>query len=157
MKCTLIRAFVSALCALSVVLIGACDKASAPPEPFNPEVAAQHWNSAQKTWSETELSLLEGGRSLYRGRCAVCHLLSGEGQQTFGAPALKGSAIVKGDSDGLIRMVLHGRNSMPAFGRSVNDADLAAVLSYVRNAWDNTTADVITPAAVAAVRQPASP
>jgi mono/diheme cytochrome c family protein len=52
----------------------------------------------------------------------------------------------------LLTTVLFGRGTMPAFGKSINDADLALILSYVRNAWGNQQGDLIAAADVAAAR-----
>jgi mono/diheme cytochrome c family protein len=48
--------------------------------------------------------------------------------------------------------VLFGRGTMPAFGKSINDADVALILSCVRNTWGNQQGDLIDAADVAAVR-----
>ena len=130
-----------------------CDKAAeTPAEPVDLVVAAQTWNTVDKTWGDEELHQLVNGRILYKKRCAGCHLSSGEGQLTLGAPALKNSAVATGTTELLITTVLSGRGSMPAFRRSMTDADLAAILSYVGNAWGNSRGDVITASGVAAVR-----
>jgi mono/diheme cytochrome c family protein len=90
------------------------------------------------------------GRQLYQ-RCAVCHQPTGAGVPgTF--PPLAGSEWANAANAALpIRIVLHGlqgpvtvkgqkfNGTMPAFGtgQPMNDADVAAVLSYVRSAWGN--------------------
>lgn len=137
----------------AILFQSACGKApETPTEPVDLLVAAQTWNTVDKTWSETELYQLANGQLLYRKRCAGCHLSSGEGQLTLGAPALKNSAVATGTAELLITTVLSGRGSMPAFRRSMTDADLAAVLSYIGNAWGNSRGDVITESGVATVR-----
>jgi mono/diheme cytochrome c family protein len=133
-----------------------CDKAAeAPAEPVDLVVAAQTWNTVDKTWGDEELHQLANGRILYKKRCAGCHLSSGEGQLTLGAPALENSSVVAGAVDGLVTTVLSGRGSMPAFRQSITDADLAAILSYVSNAWGNNRGDVVTVPDVTAVRNSA--
>ena len=135
------------------MLLSACGQGAAPPAKVDIEEAARTWNTAQKTWSEPDLYQLEEGRRLYQKNCAGCHLSSGTGQQTIGAPALKGSAVAKGPVDALTALVLDGRNVMPAFRSSVDASSLAAILSYVRNAWGNDTAEVIKTATVATLMQ----
>ena len=131
----------------------ACEQDSAPPEKVDLVMAAKLWNTEQTLWNETELYTLEKGKRLYKELCSPCHLSSGEGQQqTIGAPALKGSFIAKSSAEALITTVLNGRNSMPSFRKSVNDVSLAAILSYVRNAWGNDSAEIIMPAEVEALR-----
>jgi cytochrome c oxidase subunit 2 len=53
-----------------------------------------------------------------------------------------------------IDIVLHGipGSAMQAFGGQLNDADLAAVITYERNSFGNTTGDVVQPSDVAAAR-----
>ena len=69
-------------------------------------------------------------------------------------PALKGSAIAKGDVAKHIDVVVNGVSgtAMQAFGPQLNDADLAALITYERNAWGNDTGDVVQPAAIKAAR-----
>jgi cytochrome c oxidase subunit 2 len=131
---------------------GCGEDPNAPMEPVDLEVAAQTWNTPDNRWGEVELFRLVEGERLYRKRCAGCHLSTGEGQLTLGAPALRNSAVAKGPVEGLITTVLFGRGTMPAFRKSLQDADLALILSYVRNAWGNQQGNLITMAEVAAVR-----
>ena len=133
-------------------LCGCGQNTNAPMDPVDLEVAAQTWNTPDKQWREAELFRLVEGERLYRKRCAGCHLSTGEGQLTLGAPALRNSAVAKGPVEGLITTVLFGRGTMPAFRKSLQDADLALILSYVRNAWGNQQGNLITTAEVAAVR-----
>ena len=135
-----------------LALCGCGQNTNAPMEPIDLEVAAQTWNTPDKQWDEAELHRLVEGGHLYRKRCAGCHLSTGEGQLTLGAPALRNSAVAKGPVEGLITTVLFGRGTMPAFRKSLQDADLALILSYVRNAWGNQQGNLIATAEVAAVR-----
>ncbi|MDF3054296.1 MAG: coxB, partial [Gammaproteobacteria bacterium] len=52
---------------------------------------------------------------------------------------LAGSAVVTGDLDQHIKKVLHGvpGTAMAAFSSQLNDVDIAAVITYTRNAWGN--------------------
>jgi mono/diheme cytochrome c family protein len=89
-------------------------------------------------------------QSLYNDNCSACHQASGKGVK--GAfPALAGDPLVQGDPTSLMTVVLAGRASMPGFKDDLNDADLAALLSYVRASWGNSGKPV-TPADVAAAR-----
>jgi len=67
-------------------------------------------------------------------------------------PALDGGAITTGPVAGHIGQVLHGKNLMPAFGKQLNDADIAAVITFERNSWSNATGDIVQPADVKAAR-----
>jgi cytochrome c oxidase subunit 2 len=105
--------------------------------------------AAAKEWTMAEL--MDRGRSTFNTTCAACHKPSGEGAPPV-FPALKGAKITTAESEKEHNMktVLFGRpgTAMQAFGTQFNAVDLAAVLTYVRNAWGNNTGDVIQPAAV---------
>ena len=66
-------------------------------------------------------------------------------------PQLAGNDFVMGDPDPVIDLVLRGRGGMPPFGGQLNDQQIAAVISYIRNTWDNE-APVVQPEEVSAVR-----
>ena len=121
-------------------------------EPVDLDQAVLEWSGKGRQWSDEELLVLEGGKRLYRERCAGCHQRAGTGSAVIGAPALKGSAVAKGDPDILIETVLFGRATMPAFRMSVDDEELARILSYVRNAWGNGSQDLVPASRVAALR-----
>ncbi len=92
----------------------------------------------------------EGGASLFAQNCSACHQLTGKGIP--GAfPALAGDAFPQGPQDQVIRLLLNGRGGMPSFRADLDDAQIAAVLTYVRSAWGNH-APPIAPSAVARVR-----
>ena len=103
------------------------------------------------------------GRQLYATTCSACHQLTGLGLPDV-YPPLAGSEWVTGDEERLIRVVLHGltgeievagetvSGAMPAWGESLDDASVAAVLTYIRSTWSNA-APVVTPATVARVRR----
>ena len=93
-------------------------------------------------------ALAADGQKLFLDNCAACHQRTGMGVP--GAfPALNGSKIVLGDPKGPIGRVLQGKGGMPSFQSDLSDADIAAVLTYVRGAWTNK-AKPITAAQVAA-------
>ena len=66
----------------------------------------------------------------------------------------KDGKIVLGPVPKHLDIVLHGiaGTAMAAFGSQLNDADLAAVITYERNAWGNNTGDIVQPADVKAAR-----
>ena len=90
------------------------------------------------------------GKAVFAANCAACHQATGAGIP--GAfPALKGNHFVQGDADAVIATVLMGRGGMPTFAESIDDAQLAQVISYIRQAWGNQ-AEPVTPQAVQTVR-----
>jgi cytochrome c oxidase subunit 2 len=105
-----------------------------------------------KTFSTAEL--VERGEKVYQGNCAACHQANGMGLP--GAfPALNGSKVATGPIADHIRIVLNGGRpgtAMVAFGKQLSDADIAAVVTYERNAWNNKMGDAAQPAAIAAAR-----
>jgi len=68
-------------------------------------------------------------------------------------PALKGSPVVAGDIDAHLEVVLRGvpGTAMVSFAH-LSDAELAAIVTYKRNAWGNDTGELIRPADVRAAR-----
>ncbi len=95
------------------------------------------------------------GEDKFATNCAACHQADGKGIE--GAfPALAGDAFIKGDPTPAIDVVLHGRAGMPAFDADLDDATIAAALSYVRGSWGNAETPV-TDAQVTAVRKGPKP
>ena len=47
-----------------------------------------------------------------------------------------------------IKTVLHGKNAMPSFKSQLSPKEIAAVITYERNAWGNNSGDLIQPADV---------
>lgn len=95
-------------------------------------------------------TLLAEGAALYTVNCAPCHQANGEGKLTR-FPALNQNAFVTNQSpQPLIRTVLYGRGVMPAFHVTLHDREVAAILSYIRNSWNNEAA-VIDPTTVQGV------
>jgi cytochrome c6 len=89
-------------------------------------------------------------QSQFLDNCSACHQATGKGVK--GAfPALAGSAFVQGDPKIVMTTVLNGRAGMPSFKDDLSDADLSAILTYVRSSWGNK-ASAIKPADVAAAR-----
>ncbi len=104
---------------------------------------------SNKTFTHAEL--LKKGEGVYKANCAACHQVGGTGGGPF--PALKGSKVATtGPVADHIKLVLGGKGIMPPFGPQLSDADIAAVITYERNAWGNNTGDTVQPAAVKAAR-----
>ncbi len=89
-------------------------------------------------------------QSQFMDNCSACHQPTGKGVP--GAfPPLAGSAFVQGDPKAVMTTVLNGRGGMPSFKDDLSDADLSAILTYVRSSWGNK-GSAIKPADVAAAR-----
>ncbi len=113
--------------------------------------AAAAADAAGKTLSKDEL--MAAGEKVYGTVCAACHQANGQGVPGV-FKALAGSPIAKGPVADHIDIVLNGKagTAMQAFGGQLSDADLAAVITYERNAWGNDTGDVVQAADVKAAR-----
>ena len=110
---------------------------------------------ANKPWTLDELKAR--GAKVYASNCAACHQATGKGlPPTF--PALSGSKIVNGPKQGHIHVLLNGvvkdgkPTAMVSF-KHLSDVDLAAVITYERNSWDNKTGEAVMPADVKAQRK----
>ncbi len=100
---------------------------------------------AGKTFTLEEL-MTEGER-VYLQSCAACHQPNGEGLAGV-FPGLKGSPIAIGDVAAHIDIVVNGKagSAMQAYKDQLSAVELAAVITYERNAWGNDTGDMVTPA-----------
>jgi len=96
---------------------------------------------------------MQRGQAIYDQQCAACHTAAGEG--IIGLfPRLSGAPLVQQPQvTSLIRVVLEGSRAvatdgaptgpaMPSFAWKLSDADIAAVITYIRNAWGNAAPPV---------------
>jgi cytochrome c oxidase subunit 2 len=108
---------------------------------------AAHANLSQK-------ELMTLGKTKYQQVCMACHKADGKGEPPMFA-ALKGSSVSTGKPISRhIALVLHGvpGTAMQAYKDQLNDEEIAAIVTYERNAWDNNTGDVVQPEDVSRVR-----
>lgn len=99
--------------------------------------------------SYTKAELMAKGQAVYKKSCFFCHGANGEGQGPF--PALVGSKITTGPVAAHINIVANGKpnTAMAAFAKQgLSALDIAAVVTYERNAWGNNTGDVVQPSQV---------
>ncbi|MFZ9507524.1 MAG: cytochrome c oxidase subunit II [Burkholderiaceae bacterium] len=105
-----------------------------------------------KEWTVADLSAR--GEKVYAANCVACHQANGKG--VAGAfPALEGSKLVLGKRDDHIAIMLNGKagTAMASF-KGLSDTELAAVITYARNAWGNKAEDnLVQPQAVKAARK----
>ena len=95
---------------------------------------------------------MERGEAAYGTHCMACHQQNGEGLPPA-FPGLKGGAITTGEVGGHLDIVLNGKQgtAMAAFNY-LSDADIAAIVTYERNAWGNDKGDLVKPEDVKAGR-----
>jgi cytochrome c oxidase subunit 2 len=104
-----------------------------------------------KTFDIAEM--MTRGEQVHLANCAACHQANGAGIP--GAfPAINGSKVASGPIEDHVRLVMNGRpgTAMAAFADQLSDADIAAVITYQRNAWDNKSGDMAQPVEIAALR-----
>jgi cytochrome c oxidase subunit 2 len=88
--------------------------------------------------------LVARGKNVYQSSCAACHGMNGEGG--LGKP-IAGSAVVTGELAKHLDIGINGvpGTAMQAFGGQLNDVDMAAVITYQRNAFGNNMGDMVQP------------
>ncbi|MEM1189072.1 MAG: cytochrome c oxidase subunit II [Pseudomonadota bacterium] len=97
----------------------------------------------EQTFSMDEL--IARGKEVYGRACLACHGPNGEGGV---GPAIAKSAVATGALDGHLGMVINGSANnavMQAFGKQLNDVDLAAVITFQRNGFGNNMGDMVQP------------
>jgi len=109
--------------------------------------------STDNLQSDEKQAIIASGARLYENQCVNCHQASGQGIPSV-YPALAGNQAVTAPlATNPIRLVLHGGFApstdgnprpygMPPFGQIMTDAEIAAVVSYIRNAWGNQASAV---------------
>jgi mono/diheme cytochrome c family protein len=109
--------------------------------------------SQQSESSRPEQGIMNLGAQIYSDECSGCHTRNGKGLPNM-FPSLNGSAAVQQrDPTSLLHVVLRGARSvgtdkaptapaMPPFSWVLNDDEVAAVVTYIRNAWGNSASAV---------------
>ncbi|AZZ96806.1 cytochrome c oxidase subunit II [Pseudoalteromonas sp. R3] len=130
-----------------------------------PEAEFQEWLANEKAQralaAQQEAALLDQtlskeelmatGERVYMAYCAACHQPTGLGLQGV-FPALKGSAMVTGDLQAHIEIIMEGRpgTAMQAFAKQLSLKEVAGVITFKRNSWGNDTGEVIQPSQIQA-------
>jgi mono/diheme cytochrome c family protein len=95
-----------------------------------------------------DAKVMAAGEAIYVDQCSACHAVDGKAAPQF-FPPLPGAAVTQStDPTTIIRFILSGTQtvatdakptplSMPSFGWKLDDEQIAAVATYVRNAWGN--------------------
>lgn len=106
-----------------------------------------------RIWDVKELTAR--GEAVYTANCAACHQANGKGVPPA-FPPLDGSKIATGPVAAHLDVVLNGvvRNgqatAMVAWKNTLSPTEIAAIVTYERNAWGNHVGDVVQPSQVAA-------
>ena len=128
-----------------------------PQEEFDAWIADKQLATAQvdtesdRQWSKQEL--VASGKEVYQANCMSCHQAEGQGIPGM-FPAIAGSDVATGSIDKHIRTVMDGVEGtmMSAFGTVLTNADIAAVVTYQRNAFGNAVGDTLQPAHIRSLR-----
>ena len=103
--------------------------------------------ASKQSWSKEQL--LAKGEEVYNKNCLACHQANGMGMAPV-FPALKGSAMALGPIESHLDIVFNGKpgTAMSAYGEQLSSVEVAAVVTYERNAWGNDVGDMLLPADV---------
>ena len=119
----------------------------------NKVATAAAGEAAGKTYALDDLRT--EGEKVYGRSCVACHQANGQGVP--GAfPALAHGAITTGAIAGHVDIVMNGSNKNPAMAAwkgQLSDLELAAVITYERNAFGNTMGDMVQPKDIVAARK----
>ncbi|NND38848.1 MAG: cytochrome c oxidase subunit II [Pseudomonadales bacterium] len=82
------------------------------------------------------------GEGVYNRSCAACHGVDGKGGV---GPSMIGTAVTTGPMQKHVDVIVNGvqGTAMQAFGNQLSELDLAAVVTYERNAWGNNMGDMV--------------
>lgn len=107
--------------------------------------------AGDREWTKDELMVQ--GQKVYSKICASCHGVTGQGIPGV-FPAMTGSPIATGDIKAHIDIVMNGKagTAMQAFKAQLSDSDLAAIVTYERNALGNNTGDMVQPSTIKSAR-----
>ncbi|WP_410506586.1 cytochrome c oxidase subunit II [Oceanimonas sp. CAM02] len=132
------------------------------PEEFDGWLAQLKTEQAEAKAAEQDLlgmemsmeELMTLGEQVYQKACAACHQPGGTGLPGV-FPALKSSELVLNDRAAHIDIVLYGKagTAMQSFDKQLTLKELAAVITYERNAWGNNTGDLVQPKDIDQARQ----
>jgi mono/diheme cytochrome c family protein len=98
----------------------------------------------QRTFSSGYRFVEMSGEELYNNVCRACHMMDARGAAGAGTyPSLAANSNLEAAGYPLT-MVIHGRRAMPPFGDMMNDAQIAAVVNYLRTHFGNNYTDMVT-------------
>lgn len=105
-------------------------------------------HDAARLWTRQEL--MAHGERVYQSHCASCHQVDGRGLEPA-FPALVRAGAPTGDLESHLYVVLNGREgtSMAGFRDRLQPQDIAAALTFTRNAWNEGGGEVLQPSSVA--------
>jgi len=115
------------------------------------------------SFGDSPAAAAPSGKGIYQDRCSICHEPGGEGITGTFPPLIQNPRVTANDPSAAIAAVLNGMlvditvrghryvGGMPGWRNQLSDADVAAVVTYIRTSWGNH-ASLVTPAQVARIR-----
>jgi cytochrome c oxidase subunit II len=127
-------------------------------EAYDAWVASQRQEMAEvahdsaRLWTRDEL--MDHGAGVYQAQCAACHQADGSGLEPA-FPALARDGAPTGALEEHLKIILDGRDgtAMTGFRERLQPQDIAAALTYTRNAWSNADGEVVQPSTIAELDQ----
>jgi mono/diheme cytochrome c family protein len=122
-------------------------RAQSDKKPDEPWIAPSTQSKAQVS------SMLQSGAQIYKDRCAACHMDDGRGVARVYPPLANNQAVRLKNPINAVRIVLNGGfppstegnprpYGMPPFYQELNDEQVAAVVTFIRQSWGNTASPV---------------
>jgi cytochrome c oxidase subunit II len=118
--------------------------------------AAVSAEDPNKVWDLKDL--VARGEKVYTANCVACHQANGKGVPPA-FPPLDGSKVATGPAPAHLDTVLNGvaKNGQPTamvpWKNTLSNTDIAAVVTFERNAWGNHVGDAVQPSQVAAAKK----
>ena len=109
-------------------------------------------HDAARLWTRDEL--MDHGANVYQAQCAACHQADGSGLEPA-FPALAANGVPTGALADHLQIILDGRDgtAMTGFRDRLQPQDIAAALTYTRNAWSQAEGEVVQPSSIAELDQ----
>jgi mono/diheme cytochrome c family protein len=107
---------------------------------------------AQDATPAGEQQLIQQGEQIYTNVCIACHQPEGAGIEGIYPPLAGNPLLTTEDPTYFVSTVLTGRGGMPSFQALYSDEEIAAITTYIRQAWGNN-AGPVSPEQVTAVRE----
>lgn len=119
------------------------EAADSPAPATSTASAVEPVKAAAETGSSDKDELMAQGEKVYQANCLSCHQADGAGIPGT-VPAITGSAVANGPIGAHINLIMNGKPPLMASFRNVlTPAEIAAVVTYQRNALGNSTGDVV--------------
>lgn len=138
---TFLIVFVLIILAINVIgfLFGSEQRAPKTVQQSNPTQQTRANELTNEPDEVTSQGSLEEGQAIFANNCAACHGQDGGGVV---APALAGNDALS-DTEHVVKQILKGGGSMPAFGKRFSDEEIANVASFIRGSWGNDFGEVL--------------